>query len=93
MHVGIKLGDVAIPREEVELLRANLRDQYAVVAGDLAANTNRAVLEGYQKGLGARETARLVEEYTDGMDSQIERIVRTETMRVGDVVSKARYDA
>ena len=92
MGAGILLGDIIIPREETELLRANLRDNYARVVDKMAADVNRAVLEGYQKGLGARETAKLAEEVTEGLEYDAERIVRTETMRVGDITAKARYD-
>ena len=36
MGAGIQLGDIIIPREETELLRANLRDNYANIVDRMA---------------------------------------------------------
>lgn len=93
LHTGIKLGDVRIPREEVEMLITNVRQNVRSVGGDLLKDVTRITVEGYQAGLGSDEIAARIFDATDGQVRHAETIVRTETMRIGDTVAKARYVA
>lgn len=93
LHTGIKLGNVRIPREEIEMLRANIQLNVRSVADDLLKDVTRITVEGYQEGLGADEITRAIVDATDAQVRHAETIVRTETMRVGDTVAKARYVA
>ena len=93
LHTGIKLGDVRIPREEIEMLRANIKLNVKSVADDLLKDVTRITVEGYQEGIGAKEIASAIVDATDAQVRHAETIVRTETMRVGDTVAKARYVA
>lgn len=93
LHTGIRLGNVHIPREEVEMLRMNVRENVRSVGGDLLKDVTRLVAEGYQNGWGADQTAREIQEAGDYQVKHASTIVRTETMRICDVVAKARYDA
>lgn len=94
LHTGIKLGNVPVPREEVEALRMNIRTQVSDLAGDTLSSVTRIMTEGYQEGLGADEIARRIRsEVPEEVGSRAERIVRTETMRTCDMVAKARYEA
>lgn len=43
LHTGIRLGNVRIPREEVEMLRMNVRENVRSVGGDLLKDTTRLV--------------------------------------------------
>lgn len=93
LHTGIQLGNVPIPEAEVEALRINLRRQFMLEGDNVLTTITRVVTEGYQEGLGADEMRRMITEEIPSMADRAERIVRTETMRISDVVSKARYDA
>ena len=93
LHTGIKLGNVRIPRGEIEMLRANIQLNVRSVADDLLKDVTRITVEGYQEGLGANEITRAIVDATDAQVRHAETIVRTETMRVGDTVAKARYVA
>ena len=93
LGTGIQLGNVQVPREEVEMLRLNIRKQFALEGDHVLATVTRCVTEGYQEGLGADEIKRRIIEETPSLESRAETIVRTETMRVADTVAKARYDA
>lgn len=93
LHTGIKLGNVRIPREEIDMLLENVRLNVRSVADDLLKDVTRITVEGYQEGLGAKEITRAIVDATDAQVRHAETIVRTETMRVGDTVAKARYVA
>ena len=93
LHTGISLGNVQIPREEVEALRVNIRTQVADLGNQALSTVTRELTEGYQAGLGADEIRRRIVEDIPSLGDRAERIVRTETMRVADTVAKARYDA
>lgn len=94
LHTGIKLGpSVQVPEEEVKMLRANIRENVRSVGGDLLKDVTRITAEGYQKGLGADEITRQIDKAGQNQVKHSETIVRTETMRVCDVVAKARYKA
>ena len=94
LHTGIVLGpSVQVPAEEVELLKANIRENVRSVGGDLLKDVTRITAEGYQQGLGADEITREIWKASDKQVSHAETIVRTETMRVCDTVAKARYKA
>lgn len=94
LNTGISLGNVQIPKEEVDTLRMNIRTQVSDLAGETFSSVTRIMTEGYQEGLGADEIARRIRnEVPDTMGDRAERIVRTETMRTCDMVAKARYDA
>lgn len=92
LHTGIVLGpSVQVPAEEVSLLKANIRENVRSVGGDLLKDVTRITAEGYQQGLGADQIAREIWKASDKQVSHAETIVRTETMRVCDMVAKARY--
>lgn len=93
MHTGIKLGNVPIPREEVSILRANINANVSTIPDSLFKDVTRIVTDSYQAGLGAKEVARQINKLADVKRSDSERIVRTETMRVVDTVSRVRYQA
>lgn len=94
LHTGIKLGpSVQVPEEEVKMLKANIRENVRSVGGDLLKDVTRITAEGYQKGLGADEITRQIDKAGQNQVRHSETIVRTETMRVCDVVAKARYKA
>lgn len=93
LHTGITLGNVPIPAEEVEMLRINLRRQFALEGDHVLTTVTRVVTEGYQAGLGADQMKKQITDEIPLMADRAERIVRTETMRICDTVSKARYDA
>ena len=93
LHTGIKLGNsVNVPREEIEALRINIRTQVADLGDQGLKIVTQYLTDGYQKGLGAEEIARRInKEGLESLEGRAERIVRTETMRVCDVVAKSRY--
>lgn len=92
LHTGIKLGpSVQVPAEEVEMLKANIRENVRSVGGDLLKDVTRITAEGYQMGLGADEITRRIDRAGQNQVSHAETIVRTETMRVCDVVRRARF--
>lgn len=93
LHTGIQLGNVQIPREEVEALRINIRTQVADLGGQTLSTVTRLMTEGYQAGLGADEIKRNIIAEAPSIGDRAERIVRTETMRTADMIAKARYDA
>jgi SPP1 gp7 family putative phage head morphogenesis protein len=93
LHTGIQLGNVPIPAEEVDMLRMNIRRQFGLEGDNILATITRVVTEGYQEGAGADEMRRAILDELPSFTDRAERIVRTETMRVCDTVSKARYDA
>ena len=94
LHTGIVLGpSVQIPPEEVEMLKTKIRENVRSVGGDLLKDVTRITAEGYQNGYGADQIAREIWKASDKQVSHAETIVRTETMRVCDVVAKARYTA
>ena len=92
LHTGIVLGDsVNIPPEEIQMLKANIVENVRSVGDDLLRDVTRITSEGYQKGWGADQIAREINKAGEGQVKHAETIVRTETMRVCDVVAKARY--
>ena len=92
LHTGIVLGpSVQVPAEEVEMLKANIRENVRSVGSDLLKDVTRITAEGYQSGWGADQVSREIWKASDKQISHAETIVRTETMRVCDVVAKARY--
>ena len=93
LHVGIQLGDIAVPREEASLLAVGLETNVRTVADDLLKDVARIAAEGYQQGLGAEQIARNIEADGDTVKWNAKRMVRTETMRVCDIIAKNRYDA
>lgn len=93
LHTGIKLGDVRIPREEATMLAIGIETNVRTVAEDLLKDISRTAAEGYQMGLGADQIARNIANNADTIKWNAKRMVRTETMRVCDVVSKNRYEA
>ena len=93
MHVGIDLGNVPIPREEATLLGLGLETNVVTVADDLLSSVARVASEGYQQGLGAEQIARNIEKEGLTVKWNAKRMVRTETMRICDVVAKNRYEA
>lgn len=93
LHTGIKLGDVPIPREEAGILALGIETNVRTVADDLLKDVARITAEGYQEGLGAEQIARNIRDEALTVKSNAERMVRTETMRIGDIVAKNRYEA
>ena len=93
LHINIKLGDVAVPREEASLLAIGLETNVRTVADDLLKDVARIAAEGYQQGLGADQIARNIEADGDTIKWNAKRMVRTETMRVCDIIAKNRYEA
>lgn len=93
LRTGITLGNVPVPREEVSMLRIGIEENVRTLADDMLKATARIVTEGYQEGIGAKETARRVRDAGITTTHNAERIVRTETIRVCDVVEKTRYTA
>ena len=92
LHTGIVLGDsVNIRPEEIQMLKANIMENVRSVGDDLLRDVTRITSEGYQKGWGADQIAREINKAGEGQVRHAETIVRTETMRVCDVVAKARY--
>lgn len=92
LHTGITLGpSVQVPAEEVQMLKANIISNVRSIGDDLLKDVTRITAEGYQKGLGAEAVAREIRKAGDRQVSHAETIVRTETMRVCDVVAKTRY--
>lgn len=92
LHTGIVLGpSVQVPAEEVEMLKANIRENVRSIGGDLLKDVTRITAEGYQQGLGADEITRQIDKAGQNQVKHSETIVRTETMRVCDVVRKARF--
>lgn len=93
LNTGIQLGNVQPPREEVEMLRMNIRAQI-IADGEHTLNTvTRLVTEGYQQGLGADQIRDNIIAEIPSFQDRAERLVRTETMRMCDTFAKARYDA
>ena len=93
MGKDIKLGNIAVPREEATLLAIGIQTNVRTVADDLLKDVARIAAEGYQQGLGAEQIARNIEKDADTVRWNAKRMVRTETMRVCDVISKNRYEA
>jgi SPP1 gp7 family putative phage head morphogenesis protein len=93
MGKDIKLGNIAVPREEATLLAIGIQTNVRTVADDLLKDVARIAAEGYQQGLGAEQIARNIEQDSDTVRWNAKRMVRTETMRVCDVISKNRYEA
>ncbi len=93
LRTGITLGDVPVPAEEVSMLRLGIEENVRTVADNLLKDVARIASEGYQEGLGAKEVARNIRDAGLTSVKNAERMVRTETMRVCDVVEKARYTA
>ena len=94
LHVGITLGNaVPIPREEVDMLRANIHRVVGLEGDEILSTVTRVITEGYQEGIGAHDMAKAINAEIPDFQDRAERIVRTETMRVCDVVAKARYVA
>lgn len=93
MHTGIQLGNVPIPREEVSMLRTNILANVSTIPESLFTDVTRLATQAYQEGWGVKETARKMTDLGEVKRSDAERIIRTETMRVVDVVSKVRYQA
>ena len=93
LHTGIKLGNVPIPREEATMLAIGIETNVRTVAEDLLKDVSRTAAEGYQQGLGAEQIARNIANNSDTIKWNAERMVRTETMRVCDVIAKNRYQA
>ena len=93
LHIDIKLGDVAVPKEEAEILAIGIQTNVRTVADDLLKDVARITAEGYQQGLGADQIARNIEKDGDTIKWNAKRMVRTETMRVCDIIAKNRYDA
>lgn len=92
LHTGIVLGpSVQVPQQEIQMLKVNIIFNVQSVADDMFKDVTRIVAEGYQKGLGADAIAREIRKAGDKQVRHAETIVRTETMRVCDVVAKARY--
>ena len=92
LHAGIQLGDVPLPREEATLLGLGLETNVVTVADELLADVARVASDGMQKGLGADEIARNIEKEGLTVKWNAKRMVRTETMRICDVVAKNRYE-
>ena len=92
LHVGIQLGDIAVPREEASLLAVGLETNVRTVADDLLKDVARIAAEGYQQGLGADQIARNIEADGNTVKWNAKRMVRTETMRVCDIIAKNRYN-
>lgn len=93
LHTGIKLGDVPVPREEASILALGIRTNVVTVADDLLKDVARITAEGYQEGLGVDKIARMITDEALTVKYNAERMIRTETMRVCDVVAKTRYVA
>lgn len=92
LHTGIVLGpSVQVPAEEVQMLKANIISNVRSIGDDMLRDVTRITTEGYQAGLGADAIVREINKATDKQVSRAETIVRTETMRVCDVVAKERY--
>lgn len=93
LHISIKLGDVAVPREEASILAIGIQTNVRTVADDLLKDVSRITAEGYQQGLSADQIARNIEANGDTIKWNAKRMVRTETMRVCDIIAKNRYEA
>ena len=93
LHIEIKLGDVAVPPEEASILAVGIETNVRTVADDLLKDVARIAAEGYQQGLSAEQIARNIEEDGDTVKWNAKRMVRTETMRVCDIIAKNRYTA
>lgn len=93
LHTDIKLGNVQVPREEATLLAIGIETNVRTVADDLLKDVARITAEGFQQGLGADEIARRIRDDGDTVKWNAKRMVRTETMRICDVVAKNRYEA
>ena len=93
LHTGIHLGNVPVPREEATMLAVGIDTNVRTVCDDLLKNIARVASEGYQEGLGMDQIARNIEKEGDTIKWNAKRMVRTETMRVCDVVAKNRYQA
>lgn len=93
LHTGIKLGNVQVPIEEATMLAVGIETNVRTVAEDLLKDVSRIAAEGYQEGLGSQQIARNIAKEALTIKWNAERMVRTETMRVCDVISKTRYDA
>ncbi len=92
LHTGIVLGNaVPVPKEEIEMLKANIVQNVRSVGGDLLKTVTRITAEGYQNGWGADKTAREIVKAGEGSVRHAKTIVRTETLRVSDTILKARY--
>ena len=93
LHAGVQLGNVPIPQEEATILGIGLETNVVTVADELLKDVARVASEGYQEGLGMDQIARNIEKEGDTIKWNAKRMVRTETMRVCDVVAKNRYQA
>ena len=93
LHTGIELGNIPVPREEATMLAIGIETNVRTVAEDLLKDVARITAEGYQQGLGPKQIARNIADDADTIKWNAERMVRTETMRVCDVISKNRYEA
>lgn len=93
LHVNIRLGNIAVPKEEAAILAIGIQTNVRTVADDLLKDVARITAEGYQQGLGAEQIARNIEADGDTVKWNAERMVRTETMRVCDIIAKNRYEA
>ena len=93
MHTGIELGNIPIPREEATMLAVGIETNVRTVADDLLKDVSRITADGYQQGLGADQIARNIRDESLTIKWNAKRMVRTETMRVCDVIAKQRYEA
>ncbi len=93
LHTGIKLGNIPVPREEATLVAIGIQTNVRTVADDLLKDVSRITAEGYLQGLGADEIARNVANEALTVKWNAKRMIRTETMRVADIVAKKRYEA
>lgn len=93
LHAGIQLGNVPIPPEEATILGIGLETNVVTVADELLKDVARIASEGYQQGLGADQIARNIEKEGLTVKWNAKRMVRTETMRICDVIAKNRYEA
>ena len=93
LHTGIRLGNIPVPREEATMVAVGIETNVRTIADDLLKDAARIAAEGYQQGLGAEQIARNIEKDGDTIKWNAKRMVRTETMRVCDIISKNRYEA
>lgn len=93
MHAGIELGNVPIPREEISLMAVNIRTNVSTIPDSLFKDVTRIMTEAYQAGEATKTTAKRINDLYGIKRSDSERIVRTETMRICDIVDKASFQA
>lgn len=80
-HTSILLGPMGLPKNITRSLDAIVLADVQSLTMDVRKNVSRAIINGVNRGLGARELGKLVQEATDGDIARARTIARTTVMK------------